>query len=143
MASRRRTVRALQVVLAGEHAAIYGYGVAGARLSGQQRDRAVRAFTAHRVRRDQLETLLLARGAEPVPAEATYALPRPVATADDAVALATLLEERLAAVYADAVADLDGDLRRLAVSGLRDCAVRAARWRGSSATFPGLPERKG
>jgi hypothetical protein len=137
----RRVVRALQRLLAGEHAAIYGYGVAGARLAGTGRDRAVRAFTAHRVRRDALEALLRGRGAEPVAAEPTYALPRPVTTAADAVALATLLEERLAAVYADAVADLDGDLRGVAVSGLRECAVRAARWRGGSVAFPGLPER--
>jgi hypothetical protein len=93
------------------------------------------------VRRDALAALIRARDAQPVPAEATYALPRAVTTPADAVALATLLEARLAAVYADAVAELGGDLRRLAVDGLRDCAVRAARWRGSSVPFPGLPER--
>lgn len=141
MASRRRTVVALQRLLAGEHAAIYGYGVAGARLAGPSQTRAVRAFTAHRVQRDALETLLRGRGAQPVPAEATYALPGPVGTRAEAVALAALLEQRLAAVYADAVAELDGELRELAAVGLRDAAVRAARWSSSSTAFPGLPER--
>jgi hypothetical protein len=140
MASRRRSLRALQDVLAGEHAAIYGYGVAGAWLSGRRRDRARAAFAAHRTRRDQLQELIRGRGAEPVAAAASYALARPVTSATDAVALATLLEERLAAVWADAVAQLEGDLRRLAVRALRDAAVLGAQWRGASVAFPGLPE---
>jgi hypothetical protein len=64
-----------------------------------------------------------------------------VVTADDAGTLLTLLEERLAAVWADAVADLADDLRRQAVEGLAEAAVAAARWRGGSVPFPGLPER--
>jgi hypothetical protein len=57
--------------------------------------------------------------------------------------LATLLEERLAAVWADAVLALEGDLRDLGVAGLRDAAVAAALWRGGSVPFPGLAERSG
>jgi hypothetical protein len=134
-------VRALQTVLAGEHAAIYAYGVAGAQLRGLPRRRAQLAFTTHRVMRDRLEDLIRERDAEPVAASATYAVPHAVETADDATALATLVEERVAAVYADAVAELDGELRDLAVDNLRDAAVRAAQWRGGSVPFPGLPER--
>ena len=48
-------------------------------------------------------------------------------------------------MWADAVADLadpaDRDLRREAAGGLADAAVAAARWRGGSVPFPGLPER--
>jgi hypothetical protein len=55
--------------------------------------------------------------------------------------LSTVLEERLAAVWADAVGVLTGTLRALAVGGLREAAVRAAGWRGGSVPFPGLPER--
>ena len=62
-------------------------------------------------------------------------------TAGDAVGLLTVLEERLADVYADAVARLTGDLRGLAATGLADAAVAGARWRGTSVAFPGLPER--
>ena len=120
----RRQSEVLQRVLAGEHAVVYGYGVAGARLSGADRVRAERGWTAHRVRRDRLE-----------------------AAAERARTLVTLLEERLAAVWADAVADLanpaDRDLRRQAAGGLADAAVAAARWRGGSVPFPGLPERSG
>ena len=139
--SRSTATGALQTVLAGEHATIYGYGVAGARLSGAQRNQARSAYNSHRNRRDQLEALIRSRGAQPVPAAPSYDLPSAVRSAHDAVVLATLLEERLAAVWADAVAALAGDLRALAVRGLRDAAVLAAQWRGGSVPFPGLPER--
>jgi hypothetical protein len=139
--TRRTTVRALQSALAGEHAVIYGYGVAGARLRGDARRRAKSVYDAHRTSRDGLELLLHELKAEPVAASASYALPHPVTSTEDAVVLATLLEERLAAVWADAVVALSGDLRALASRGLRDAAVRAALWRGGSVPFPGLPER--
>ncbi len=134
-------VPVLQAVLAAEHAVVFGYGVAGARLSGVPRRRAQRGYDAHRARRDELAALLVERGAEPEPPAASYALPRPVEDARDAVELLTLLEERLAAVWADAVLELRGDLRGLATAGLRDAAVAAALWRRGSVPFPGLAER--
>ena len=137
----RPDVAALQEVLAAEHAVVYGYGVAGARLVGAGRRRAQRAWDGHRARRDELSGLLAGLGASPAPAAATYTLPQPVESAADARSFATLLEERLAAVWADAVPRLAGDLRALAVNGLVDAAVSAARWRGSSVAFPGLAER--
>jgi hypothetical protein len=139
--SRGTTTRALQSVLAAEHATIYGYGVAGARLTGAARRRAVAAYDGHRTRRDELVALIVSRGDQPVTAASSYTLPAAVRSADDAVLLATLLEERLAAVWADAVGALSGKLRALAIGGLRDAAVRAAMWRGGSVPFPGLPER--
>ncbi len=139
-APKSPVVDTLQTVLAGEHAAVYGYGVVGARLRSDDRDRAENAITAHRRRRDQLAELVRSRGAEPVPSEAAYALPRPVRDADDAALLATELEERLGAVWADAVASLTGGLRALAARSLQDTAVRAATWRGGSVPFPGIPE---
>jgi hypothetical protein len=139
--ARRRDLDALQEVLAAEHAVVYGYGVAGANLAGRERRRAGRDRDAHRARRDELSALVEERGARPVTSAATYALPSPVRTAQDARVLATLLEERLGAVWADAVLGLTADLRALAVDGLRDAAVRAAVWRGGSVPFPGLPER--
>jgi Domain of unknown function (DUF4439) len=139
--SRATATQALQAVLAGEHATIYGYGVAGARLTGGARNRALADYDRHRARRDELEGLIRSRGEQPVAAAASYVLPAPVTSAHDAGVLATLLEERLAALWADAVAALSGSLRTVAVSGLRDAAVQAARWRGASIAFPGLPER--
>jgi hypothetical protein len=54
-----------------------------------------------------------------------------------------VIEDRIAAVYADLVAVAVGELRGTAAGALRDAAVRAARWRGSSAAFPGLPDGVG
>lgn len=140
---RRHDTAALRDALAAEHAVVYGYGVAGARLSGTARRRAERLVDRHRASRDELVSIVRDRGGDPVAAAPTYALPFPVRTAEQARALATLLEERLAAVWADAVADLTGDLRRLAVDRMTEAAVAAARWRGGSVPFPGLPERAG
>ncbi len=136
-----RGVLALQQLLAGEHAVVYGYGVAGARLRGPARDRAERGWTAHRARRAELVALVEQQRGTPVPPAGSYALPFPVRSAADARRLLTLLEERAAVVWADAVADLDADLRRYAARGLADAAVAASRWRGASTAFPGLPER--
>jgi hypothetical protein len=130
----------LQTALAGEHAAIYGYGVVGSHLRGAARAKARDAYDVHRARRDQLEQLIVELRATPIPASAAYRLPRPVQTASDATVLATELEERLAAVWVDAVADLRNELRELAARALQDVAVRAAAWRGGSVPFPGLSE---
>lgn len=132
-------VRALQSALAGEHAAIYGYGIVGSHLRGAARARAQAAYDVHRARRDQLQQLIVERRATPVAASAAYRLPRPVQTAADATLLATELEERLAAVWVDAVADLRDELRELAARVVQDVAMRAAAWRGGSVPFPGLP----
>lgn len=139
--TRRQDIDALQTVLAAEHAVVYGYGVAGAHLTGEARARATRGWAAHQARRDELVALVTARGGTPEAPAASYALPAPVRNAADARTLVTLLEERLAAVWADAVANLRGDLRASAAAGLADAAVAGARWRGGSVPFPGLPER--
>jgi len=134
-------VDVLQDALAAEHAVVYGYGVAGARLTGRARERALRAYDRHRAQRDELVRVVADRGGDPVAPAASYALPHPVEDARDALALVTLLEERLAAVWADAVLELHGDLRQRAAEGLREAAVAAALWRRGSVPFPGLAER--
>lgn len=129
---------ALQTALAGEHAVIFGYGVAGAHLRGAAQRRARAADAAHRTRRDELRALVVAAKATPVGSAAAYQLPYPVTSAATAARLATDLEARLGAVYADAVAALRGDLRSFAAVALQDAAVLAAGWRGHSVAFPGL-----
>ncbi|MFE1786346.1 ferritin-like domain-containing protein [Streptomyces sp. NPDC059506] len=132
---------ALQAALGAEHAAVYGYGVVGARLDGAGRDRAREAHTAHRARRDGLERTVRDLGGRPVAAAAAYSLPFPVPDAEAAVRLAAELENRVAAVYADLVRASEGGRRREAAAALREAAVRSARWRGVGVAFPGLAER--
>lgn len=140
---KRRELKALQAVLAAEHAAVYGYGVVGGRVGEERRAEARAAYDAHRARRDTLGRQVRALGAVPVAARAGYALPFPVPDAASAARLAAELEERLAGVYSDLVRAAGGERRRAAAEALREAAVRAVRWRGGSVAFPGLAERSG
>ncbi|MCX0246347.1 MULTISPECIES: ferritin-like domain-containing protein [Streptomyces] len=136
-------LEAAQAALAAEHAAVYGYGVAGGRVGSKRRAEATAAFHAHRARRDALVRTVRDLGGEPVASDAAYALPFAVPDAAAAVRLAAVLEDRVGYVYSDLVRAADGSLRRSAADALREAAVRAARWRGSGVPFPGLAERAG
>ncbi|MEV7419721.1 ferritin-like domain-containing protein [Streptomyces sp. NPDC089919] len=132
---------AAQAALAAEHAAVYGYGVVGARAAGDRQAQAREAYAAHHARRDALARTVRALGGAPRPAEAAYALPAPVRTPADAERLAALMEDRIAGAYSDLVRVASGPLRREAAAELTRAAVRAARWRGGGVAFPGLVER--
>lgn len=139
---RETELAALRAALAGEHAAMWGYGVLGPRLSSEQAGWARRSYESHRVSRDRLETLLLDRGVDPDPARPAYELPFPVDGPGSARRLARHLEDGCAAVYADLVAaTADPDLRTLAASQLVECARRGLDYGGKPVAFPGLPER--
>jgi len=133
------TIGALQAALAAEHAAVYGYGVAGAYLSGSSRTTATADWVAHQVTRDTLEAMLRSRGAQPVPAAVGYQLPAPVRTPAEAAQLAVILEDRVAAAYLGLVALTGAAIRRFGAEQLQAAALRAAAWRGSTVAFPGLP----
>jgi hypothetical protein len=143
----------LEPLLAGEHATIYGYGIAGAALVRMQASPdmlgAVRGgFDAHRQDRDQLTDAITAARAVAPPALAAYQLPFDVTDTASALRLLTLLEDRLAAVAAYAVAGTTGSGRGLAATILSAAAVRAARLRllqgtptaGVVDAFPGLAD---
>lgn len=132
---------ALQAALAAEHAAVYGYGVVGGKISAARRTEARAAYDAHRARRDALIREVRDLGGQPVAANAGYALPFPVPDSPAAVRLAARLEERVAGVYADLVRASTGARRGAAAAALREAAVRAVRWSGQSVAFPGLAER--
>jgi hypothetical protein len=129
---------ALQAALAAEHAAVYGYGVVGAYLTGDSRAAATADWVAHRNARDELEAMLRTRGSQPGPAAIAYRLPIPVRTSGQAIALAVILEERIATAYLGLVALSTPALRELGALELRASALRAAFWRGSTVPFPGL-----
>ena len=132
-------VAALQAALAGEHACVFGYGVAGGVLTGDEEEPARAAFDTHRRRRDDLARLLRDSGTEPVAALPGYALPLPVRTAAEARELAGLLEARQAVLLADLVAAAGSSaLRETAARWLADAAVRGAAWSGAVTALPGL-----
>ncbi|MCM2392900.1 ferritin-like domain-containing protein [Streptomyces albipurpureus] len=132
---------AVQAALAAEHAAVYGYGVVGARVEKAREAEAVEAYGAHRARRDALARTVRDLGGRPTPAAPGYALPFPVPDSVAAIRFATHLEDRIAGVYSDLVRAADGQLRREAAVALREAAVRSVRWRGRGVAFPGLAER--
>jgi len=130
--------RALQRALAAEQAAVYGYGVIGAHLTGAQLRSATDDWIAHQVARDQLEALLRARGAQPAAAAVGYRLPAPVRGPAEARSLAALLEDRVTAAYLGLVALRERGLRELGAQRVRQSALRATAWRGTTIAFPGL-----
>ncbi len=132
-------VAALQAALAAEHAAVYGYGVAGAMMSGAEQAAARADWNAHQVARDTLHALLAKRGVTPVAASAAYELPFPVTGATSARRLAAVLEDGVARAYLGLVAVSDLTLRSFAALAMQPPAERAAAWSGSTAAFPGMP----
>ncbi|GAA1991807.1 ferritin-like domain-containing protein [Kitasatospora viridis] len=131
---------ALQAALAGEHAAVYAYGVIGARTAAGPRREDVRAcYAEHQARRDSWDRLLAGSGATPTAAAPGYRLPTPVTDEASAIRLAAEVEQRLTAVYADLVAAADGQLRIRAATALRETALQCAHWGGTPGPLPGLP----
>ena len=133
-----QAVGALQAALAAEHAAVYGYGVAGAHLSGARRRAAAQDWQIHEASRDALAAMITALGAQPVAAAAAYRLPFRVSTGRAAVMLAAFLEDRVAAAYLGVVALSQARLRLFGARALESAALRAAGWRGTTLAFPGL-----
>ena len=126
---------ALTALVEAEQAAVYGYGLLGARLSAAALQAARLAYDGHRARRDDLAAALRARGL-PVPVPpASY----DVAVGDpaQALALAVRLEVGLAQRWRDLVLGTDDRaLRQLAVAALTESAVRAAEWRARQGVVP-------
>jgi len=133
-------------LLEAEHAAVWAYGLLGARLADEELEQARAAHDAHRRSRDALVPLVRDAGKEPPAPPVAYDVR--VADRAQALALAVDLEDGLAVRWRDLVgATEDVALRRLGVSGLTGCAARAARWRSlagvrpTTVAFPGDPDR--
>jgi hypothetical protein len=133
------SVSALQAALAAEQAAAYGYGVVGSHLAGSRAEAALADYVTHQAAADKLDGLLTAAGVTARPAGVAYQLPGPVHTAAQATALAATLEDQVTSAYLGLVARGGRDLRLLGAQQARAAALRAARWRGSTVAFPGLP----
>jgi uncharacterized protein DUF4439 len=127
---------ALITALAAEHAAIFGYGVAGAHLDKAGQDVARQAESAHRARRDALIVRIAATSASPPATAPAYALPFPVTDRDSALRLAVVLEEGTGRAWHQALGVTVGDERRLALDALVDTAVRATKWRRTAGISP-------
>ncbi len=134
-------VTALQGALAAEHAAVYGYGVAGSVLSGPALAAARDDWTAHQVSRDTLERMLTGLGATPVAASPAYQLPFTVTSAKSAARLAAYLEDGVTRGYLGVVAVSDTALRAFGAQAMQTAASRAVDWSGTTQAFPGMPAK--
>lgn len=122
----------LQAVLAGEYAAMYAYGRAGARLA-EGRDTALELLEVHRTRRDQLRAWLNEDGQEPLPPAPAYDVGRRIKGDASASALLAEVELRLIPLYVEMIAESMGTQQR------RDWAIRAVRETALAAQGWGAP----
>lgn len=134
---------ALQATLAGEHAAVWIYGVLGAQASQSQHpelyDELSRAYALHRKRRDQLTVTISRLDAQPAASKVSYELPNPARTPAQLRAAALEVEQRLAQVYGQLVESSTHAQRRWAIGALDDCAVRQLGFGGTPSDLPGMP----
>ena len=127
---------ALSAVVAGEDAAIYAYGVAGARLSGAARRRALAGLDSHRAHRSQAAAKLAAADGTVPGAAAAYTLPADVSTPKGARSALAAVDNALVATYADAAAALSAGDRRWAARAGAEYATSAVAWGADPQAFP-------
>jgi hypothetical protein len=135
---------ALQATLADEHAALYTYGVLGARTSQATSPTLFETLTSgyrrHRARRDQLQLMVRDAGGEPVAAEAAYdldgSLLRPPQLERAAADLEAASVEGLLAL----VAQSTGPVREWALTEATWSAVWRLQLGGAPEIWPGAPE---
>ncbi len=133
---------ALEVVLAGEHAAVYAFGVVGALLRNTSDEAAARAaFALHVARRDEVTAELVAAGTTPVGSAPAYDLGGPIRTPRAARALAARVDLGLCAPYADLVGASAPAERPTAADWCSGSATSSVAWGGDPVAFPGLSER--
>ena len=135
-------IAALQDTLQGEYAAVYAYGVIGARSSGEgPRLKGLKALRTHTELRDWVRGQLNAANTEPVPAAPSYKLPLAVADNASAAKAAATIENRLARSWAalaarTTVTDDSVTARTFEVNTSMECATRAISWGSGVQAFP-------
>jgi hypothetical protein len=131
-------ITVLQGALAAEYAAIYGYGVVGAYLTGQEQGDAMSDWRLHQGSRDTLTGMITVLGATPVAASAAYDLPFSVDSPASARRLAVILEEGVTRAYLGVVAVGNAKVRAFGALAMQGPANRAIAWGASPVAFPGM-----
>lgn len=138
-------IEALQQTLTAEHAAVYCFGVMGARTSRSADPdlfaRLTDSFGTHRGRRDQLIAIISRMDQTPVAASPAYDLPGSAGSAREATATALRLEQGCTAWYAALVASTRGANREWAALALTASAVAQLGYGGRPQDYPGLDQQ--
>jgi hypothetical protein len=127
----------LTKVVAGENAAIWGYGFLMAFLSESDYPTGFRIFNLHRDARDQARLQLRALNQTPPRPLPNYELPFRVNSSQSAKELAAYLEDRLCGIYATLAGVSDGEERIAAFEKSLDCSERSYAWVSEVKSFPG------
>ncbi|GAB19137.1 hypothetical protein GOEFS_075_00580 [Gordonia effusa NBRC 100432] len=131
------TTDALGAAVDAEHAAVYTYGVLTAFTTGERRAAVATYIAEHRARRDELNDALVSAGGQARATAPGYVLSVEVTNSATAAKAALASEDDAAQAYRSLAERADTQpIRRLAVSGLTDCALRAAYWRAASGIKP-------
>lgn len=138
------TLDALQTTLADEHAALWAYGVLGARTSQSATpalyDALTLAYRRHRARRDQLRSLVAEAGGEPVAAAAAYELDGRLLRSTQVQAAALALEMTSVETLTALVAQSSAAVRAWALTEATWSATWQLELGGAPLTWPGAPE---
>lgn len=137
-------LEALQTTLGDEHAALYTYGVLGARTSQAATPALYDALTAgyrrHRARRDRLRVLVAEAGGVPVAAAAAYELEEPLLRVAQVEAAAVATEGASVEALIALVAQSIGPVREWALAEATWSATWQLELGGGPETWPGAPE---
>jgi Domain of unknown function (DUF4439) len=137
----RQGAARLQLALAAEHAAVYAYGVIGARGGGDQRMVTARiGHDVHLDRRNMLASMIQGAGRTPTAALPSYDLPDRITRAVDVARFARTVELRCCEVFALVVSETTADGRGFCAQALTSCANWSVVWGQAPQPFPGAPE---
>ncbi|MDQ6642672.1 MAG: ferritin-like domain-containing protein, partial [Actinomycetota bacterium] len=134
-------IGALQATLAGEHAAVYVFGLLAAQTSRSVQPRQWAdldaAYVWHRDARDELVSRVTADAHTPVAASPSYRLPNDVGNSQRVVRAALVTEQRVTDTYGTLVAETASGVRRWGIRSLDQSAVRQLRFQGRPEILPG------
>jgi Domain of unknown function (DUF4439) len=131
------TVDAMQHALVAEHAAVWVYGLVSAFLPGSFGSAVDQGMQVHTIRRDAVTQKLASAGSAPKSAEPAYLTPQPVTSQASALAVLVVAETDTGVAWRSVLENTtDAGVRRGALDGLTDSAVRATRWRKAAGQTP-------
>ena len=125
--------QALTTAIHGIDAAIYGYGIAGAHLTGSEQKKAVRAIAT--LNRQRL-AFMLAVGSQVNATAVAYDIPFSVTDSATAKKLAALIEVKLIPLFSAVVTSTDGPTKLAAQIAKSKATARAAVWAGAPISTP-------
>ncbi len=132
----------MQATLADEHAAVYLFGLMGARVSERQHQTLFgmlsESFETHRRNRDELSAMINELGETPVSSAVAYETPGPVNTPGQIQRAAARLEQQMTLRYGELIENTTKENRNWAISALQHSALRELAYGLKARDLPGM-----